>query len=409
MNNLSRLNNSLAHRFQTVGFEKDKLDASYAAQIESQVLFERTHVLIVDDDRCTLDQLEESLKNWGIENIRSCFDSQEASHLIGYMTPDIILVDVANGFEILQSIRRLASLQSTDVIVTGHEIDSEQKLTALQLGASAFLTKPVNPLELVLSIRNIIASKAYHDHLSYESDRLASEVHQRIVELEAARSDADVARQEAMHCLARAAEFRDNDTGNHVLRVGGYAAVIARRFGFDRIQLEMFEQAAQLHDVGKIGISDTILLKPDKLTEQEFDKMRQHCEYGSNIILPMSECEWKELIGQPERVFEIVNKSNAPVMKLAALIARTHHEKWDGSGYPLGMNRKEIPLVGRITAIADVFDALASDRPYKPAYSVDKCFHIIRDGRGCHFDPEVVDAFFDAQHEIIATMNELAD
>jgi len=409
MNHLSRLSNSFPHKFQTIGLEMEDDYASTARQKESDLLFERTRVLMVDGDRSTLDHAENCLKDVGIEDIRSCFDPQEAMHLVGYVTPDIVLVDISDGLELLQSLRRQASLQSASVIISGNEIDSKQKHAALQLGASAFLTKPIDPHELVLSIRNIIASKSYHDHLSHESNRLASEVHQRIVELEAARIDAELARQEAMQCLARAAEFRDNDTGKHVLRVGRYVAVVASRFCFDRSQIEMLEQAAHLHDVGKIGISDTILLKPGKLTEQEFEKMRQHCEYGSNIILPMSDCEWSELIAQPWRVFEIINESNAPVMKLAALIARTHHEKWDGSGYPHGMRGEEIPLVGRITAIADVFDALSSERPYKQAFPVTNCFQIIQESCGSHFDPAVVDAFFDMEHEILAIMNSLAD
>jgi putative two-component system response regulator len=164
-----------------------------------------------------------------------------------------------------------------------------------------------------------------------------------------------------------------------------------------------------LHDVGKIGVSDTILLKPGKLTAEELEQMQHHCEYGGNIIAPMTDAEWGELLGQPNRTFEIIGNSSAPLMRLAALIALTHHEKWDGTGYPFGLHGEQIPLVGRITAIADVFDALSSERPYKEAFSVEKCFSIIREGRGNHFDPAVLDAFFDAEDEILAIKESLSD
>ena len=407
---LNRFSVSTTHSFETHGVEK--LEETYAPnsrRIVSDPILENARVMMVDCDTSVLDHLESCLRDCGIEDIQSCFDSQEAAHLIGYLTPDIVLIDAVGGIDLLRSIRRSASLQAVGVIISTNEIGSEQKLAALELGASAFLTRPIHSHELILSMRNILASKAYHDHLSRESNRLESEVRSQIVEVEAARKVAEDARQRALECLARAAEFRDDDTSHHVLRVGRYAVAVASRFGFDQSELDLIEQAAQLHDVGKIGVSDTILLKPGKLTDDEFAKMRHHCEYGSNIILPMTECEWSELLCEPERTFEIVGRFNAPVMMLGALISRTHHEKWDGSGYPYGLQGTEIPLVSRITAIADVFDALSNSRPYKKAFSVEKCFQIIREGRGNHFDPAVVDAFFDAEEEILAIRSNLAD
>lgn len=407
---LNRFSVSTTNDLETQRLEKiGETYAPNSRRVVSDPVLENARVMMVDRDTSVLDHLEACLKDSGIVDIQSCFDPEEAAHLIGFLTPDIVLVDAVGGIELLRFIRRSASLQSVGVIISADEIDPEQKLAALELGASAFLPRPIHSYELVLSIRNIIASKAYHDHLSVESNRLESEVRHQIVELEAARMDAEEARQRALQCLARAAEFRDDDTSHHVLRVGRYAALVASRFDFDQAQIALLEQAAQLHDVGKIGVSDTILLKPGKLTDDEFEKMRHHCEYGSNIILPMTACEWSELLCEPERTFEIVNQSGAPVMMLGALISRTHHEKWDGSGYPYGLQGTEIPLVGRITAIADVFDALSSARPYKEAFSIEKCFRIIREGRGSHFDPAVVDAFFDAEEEILSIKSSLAD
>jgi len=409
LNKLNRLTVSLPLDFQNSSFEMPDTSALSARQIESDSILENARIMIVDGEIVTIDHLEDCLRSSGINDINSCFELQEATQLIEYLTPDIVLIDISGGIELLRYIRRSASLQAVGVIISSDAIDPEQKLAALQLGASAFLARPVNPHELVLSIRNIIASKAYHDHLAKESNRLEWEVRQRIFELEAAHGEADAARQRALQCLARAAEFRDDDTSQHVQRVGRYAAAVAARFGFDHVQIALLEQAAQLHDVGKIGISDTILLKPGKLTDDEFATMRQHCEYGSNIIFPMSEIEWDELITQPERTFEIINQSGAPVMKLGALIALTHHEKWDGSGYPHGLHDDQIPLVGRITAIVDVFDALTNERPYKRAFSIEESYQIIQEGRGNHFDPAVVDVFSDIKDEILSIRNGLTD
>jgi putative two-component system response regulator len=223
--------------------------------------------------------------------------------------------------------------------------------------------------------------------LASYSARLEHEVRLRTRELEAARL-------EAIHCLARAAEFRDDDTGKHVIRVGGYAAIIARHLGFNKQRVEILELAAQLHDVGKIGVPDAILLKPGKLDEHEFALMREHCAYGETITQPFRETCPEILRRHTEMGAGIIGMPSSPIMQLAAKIALTHHERWDGSGYPAGLSGEEIPIEGRITAVADVYDALSSVRPYKKAFPEEKCLAIISENRGSHFDPQVVDAFF---------------
>ena len=395
----------------TAGMPIPKTALALSGETSRESLFGATQLLLVDRDRSSVDHLEAHLKTAGIHQIHSCFDADQAAHVIDSLlcSPDIVVTDISCGFELLRSIRKQPSLAAAGIILLAERFEPEEKLAALHLGASAFLTKPVNCNELVLSIRNMVSSKAYHDHLSYQSSRLETEVRRRTHQLEAAHQQAQWARQQALHCLARAAEFRDDDTGNHVMRVGQYAAIIARRFQLNRHQRMQLEQAAQLHDVGKIGISDTILLKPGKLTKREFELMKRHCEYGSNIILPMSDHEWTELMQNPGNTFQITEPCGSPVMKLAALIARTHHERWDGSGYPHGLQGKDIPMVGRITAIADVFDALCSERPYKQAFEIEQCFQIIRQGSGTHFDPEVVEAFFDAEPELLKVKQRLTD
>ena len=409
MQKLNRLSVSLAPDFHATRVEIEETGALTPGRIRADSILENSRVMLVDHEIKTLDYLENCLREFGVSDIQSCFDSEAAIHLIAHQQSDIVLIEAKGGIDLLRAIRPIASLQTVGVIITSDQLDPAEKLSALQLGANAFLTRPIAPLELVLSIRNILAAKALHDHLADESNRLESEVRQRIVELETARNDAEDARERALQCLARAAEFRDDDTSHHVLRVGKYTATIAARFDFDPYQIELIEQAAQLHDVGKIGVSDTILLKPGKLTEEEFDNMRKHCLHGSDIIYPMPEDQWNLLLDEPDRVLEIIVNSNAPVMQLGALISRTHHEKWDGSGYPAGLQGEQIPLVSRITAIADVFDALSSDRPYKQAFAIEKCFEIIGEGRGSHFDPAVVDAFFDAQDTLLAIRHRFVD
>jgi putative two-component system response regulator len=215
--------------------------------------------------------------------------------------------------------------------------------------------------------------------------------------------------QNIIHCLARAAEFRDDDTGRHVLRVGRYAGIIARRLGWDAGDVETIEQAAQLHDVGKIGIPDAILGKPGKLTSQEFETIQKHCGFGKRVFESLTEPEWTAYRRHTELGDRILAGCESSVLHMAARIALTHHERWDGAGYPIGLKGEDIPLEGRITAVADVFDALSTRRIYKPAFPLEKCFAILEDGRGSHFDPQVLDAFFAVREQIVTIQIRYAD
>jgi putative two-component system response regulator len=280
------------------------------------------------------------------------------------------------------------------VMLTALE-DRETKCQALSLGATDFLAKPVDPSELVSRVRNVLVVKALHDDLRSQAAQLERTIRERTAELEASH-------QNVIHCLARAAEFRDDDTGRHVLRVGAYAAVIARQLGWSEHEVQMLQQAAQLHDVGKIGVPDAILGKPGKLTPEEFEVIQRHCGFGKRIFESLTESESSVLRKHAELGQRILGECNSPVLEMAARIALTHHEWWDGSGYPIGLAGEDIPLVGRITAVADVFDALSTKRSYKPAFPLEKCFAILADGRGTHFDPHVLDAFFAVREQIVA-------
>jgi len=212
-----------------------------------------------------------------------------------------------------------------------------------------------------------------------------------------------------VHCLARAAEFRDDDTGQHIVRVGRYARIIGQQLGMSERALDVLEQAAKLHDIGKIGIPDAILLKPGKLTSEQFAEMQKHSNFGKQIFERMVDNEADQLRQHAELGSKILDAGNSPLLAMAMKIALTHHERWDGSGYPLGLAGQDIPLEGRITAVADVFDALSTKRPYKPSFPLDKCFSLMQAGRGSHFDPEILDAFIARRDEIVAVQIAYAD
>jgi len=185
--------------------------------------------------------------------------------------------------------------------------------------------------------------------------------------------------------------------------------MIARALGMPEKSVNLIAQAALLHDIGKIGISDAILRKPGKLEPEERESMQRHCGYGQRIVARASLDEMDEFMRHTDHGARLLSKSGSPVLKMAARIALTHHERWDGVGYPLGLEGEDIPIEGRITAVADVFDALRTRRPYKPAYAMGKCIEIMEQERGGHFDPAVLDAFLSRRREIVEIQCELAD
>jgi putative two-component system response regulator len=307
-----------------------------------------------------------------------------------------------NGLEILAKIRAEPNIAHTPILMLTASDDEVTKQKAFEAGATDFLSKPVKPNELIPRVRNALSVKAHHDLLNGEARTLERMVSERTEELLKAR-------EAIVHCLARAAEYRDNDTGYHVLRVGAYVSIIARQLGMDTERVEILGLASLLHDVGKIGIPDSVLLKPGKLDPEEYEIMQKHCALGKRVFEGFSCGEydiWKTHI---EIGAKIIGRTESPLLDMATTIALTHHEKWDGSGYPLGLAGEDIPLEGRITAVADVFDALSSKRPYKPPFPCDKCFAIMQEESGKHFDPAVLAAFIARKSEIIATQIRNAD
>jgi putative two-component system response regulator len=363
-------------------------------------------VMIIDDESINIEIVKAYLEEEGFENLIATTEASKAMDMLREQKPDIVLLDIKmpeiSGLELLRMMRRDREMMMIPAIVLTAANDPQVKLQALRLGASDFLAKPVDPSELTLRLENVLAVKAYQDHLADYSEKLEQQVRVRTEELVHSR-------QEAIHCLARAGEFRDDDTGRHVTRVGRYAAMIASELGFPQAAVDLIEQAAQLHDVGKIGIPDAILHKPGKLDPQEFEIIQEHCNIGRRIINPLSHEESIRLKTHTSVGLQIMGSTNSPVLRLAAVIAATHHEKWDGTGYPKGLAGNAIPIEGRIVAVADVFDALSSARPYKEAFPIERCLKILIDSRGKHFDPRVLDAFLRRKDDAIRVREDYVD
>ena len=363
-------------------------------------------ILVVDDEPLNVRICQKYLRELGYAKTRAVTDPILAMDAILEDRPDLIVLDlmmpVVSGLDLMQWIRSHSELAQIPVLILSAATDRETRLAALNAGASDFLTKPLDPHELAPRIRNALTIKRYQDQMRDYAKTLEEAVHARTADLEASRL-------EVLHCLSRAVEYRDDHMGRHVERVGRYAGIIARSMGLDASFCRDLAQAAQLHDIGKIGIPDEVLMKPSRLTPDEYERVQKHAAVGKRILEPRSDLEADRVLQHVQIGSRILDVPKSPLLSMASRIALTHHEKWDGSGYPSGLAGEDIPLEGRITAVADVFDALSSRRPYKPAIAVEVCFEIMEHERGSHFDPKAIDGFFAQREAIIAVKNELAD
>ena len=362
-------------------------------------------IMIVDDEIANVMIAKKLLSTAGYKDFFTTTDSAEVMNLVHLQNPDVLLLDInmptVDGISILKQIRSVDRFHYLPVLVLTANGDSSVKLRCLELGATDFLVKPIDPMELAPRVRNALLSKIHQDQLHHHAAQLEETVQQRTRELE-------LSRREAIYSLAKAAELRDNDTGNHVIRVGKYAGVIAKNLGMPDHYVSEIELAAQLHDVGKIAIPDSILLKPGKLEPEEYEIIQSHVKHGRQIIKPFKGHDVVLMRSHVEMGSDLLRDGSC-MMRLAASIAQTHHERFDGDGYPIGLAGEDIPIEGRITAVADVYDALASERPYKKALPRERCFEILREGSGGHFDPAVLDAFFRGSQEIIQIQIEYMD
>ncbi len=327
-----------------------------------------SNILVVDDEAANVTLLEKVLEWSGYKNITGMTEPEMALKSCVEIEPDLILLDLhmpqMDGYEFLRAFRaQTPEAEFVPVLVCTADVNPEVRKMALSLGANDFVVKPFDATEIMLRVRNFLETRHLHRALQEHNARLEQRITKRTSDLEASRT-------EIWARLAKAAEFRDDDTGEHTRRVGDLSAELAAEIGAEEVSPMVIRSAAMLHDVGKIGIPDAILLKPGKLTEEEYEIMKRHTTIGA----------------------EILSGSESVTMQLAEVIALTHHEKWDGSGYPNGIQGNLIPLPGRIVAVADVFDALTHTRPYKQAWTEGAAQKEIERLSGSHFDPGVVKA-----------------
>ncbi|RUM88637.1 MAG: two-component system response regulator [Thermodesulfatator sp.] len=358
---------------------------------------ERRLILCVDDDITILELLGDYLEALGYQVFRAT-DGQEGLELARECLPDLILLDVMmpgrSGFEVCQELKRDPETADIPVVMITALGEVEDRIRALEAGADDFLTKPVALPELKARVKSLLEVKAYRDHLKRHKEALEEEVNLKTQELQRAFEALREAHQrikelslEVIVRLSRAAEYRDEHTGNHILRVAHYSALIARKLGLNEEAVESILYAAPLHDIGKIGIPDQILLKPGPLTPEEWEVMKKHTEIGA----------------------EILRGTRSGFVRVGEVVALCHHERWDGRGYPRGLQGPEIPLAARIVAVADVFDALTSDRPYRKALPLEEAFRIIEEETGNYFDPRVSRVFLASREEIARIQEQFRD
>jgi putative two-component system response regulator len=328
----------------------------------------RATILIIDDEPQVVRLLDRLLRSDGYESIVATLDPREATRLFDERQPDLVLLDLhmphLDGYEVLAQLApHIQPDQYVPIVMLTSDLTPAARQRALSMGAQDFLSKPFDAVEALLRIRNLLETRYLYLALQRQNDILEEKVLERRNELKAAQL-------EILDRLVLAAEFRDDDTRQHTQRVGEISAQVAKEMGLDDSLVNVIRLAAPLHDLGKIGMPDGILLKLGKLTDEEFKLMQQHTVIGARL-----------LSGSPHAI-----------LQMAEQIALTHHERWDGTGYLAGLKADEIPLVSRIVAVADVFDALTHKRPYKDPWPIDVALQEIEKLQGLQFDPQVVAA-----------------
>lgn len=348
----------------------------------------RKTILIVDDEEINLKVLSGFVESFGYDFLLA--DSgRKALDMI--QNADLVLLDVMmpdmDGFEVVRKIRSMQGFQDLPVVMATALSDKRDRLDAVRSGASDFITKPVDVTELRIRLDAHLRLKEYHDQVMRYQEGLERLVAERTRELEEAQEAKMAAHLETLRRLSQAAEYKDEDTARHIDRMSRYSALLAEKYGLGHSEVDLVLHASPMHDIGKIGIPDSILLKPGPLTPEEWEIMKTHTLIGANIL----------------------DSPSSAYLEAGRIIAISHHEKWNGSGYPRGLSGENIPLHGRICAIADVFDALTTRRPYKKPYSNEKALNIMREGRGSHFDPGLLDLFLANLDEILVIQERFRD
>ena len=330
-------------------------------------------IFVVDDTETNIDILLETLGD--TYDVSVALDGLTALEDIPEQEPDLILLDVMmpdmDGYEVCRRLKADPRTKAIPVIFVTAKQETEDETFGLELGAVDYITKPFSPAVVLARVRTHLQLAQAKMKLSQANEILEKKVRQRTEELHQKNVELEETRLEIIRRLGRAAEYKDNETGLHVIRMSHYSRLLALEAGLEEKRTEILFNAAPMHDIGKIGIPDMILLKPGRLTEEEWGVMRRHPEIGAGII----------------------SIQHSPMLEMARIVALTHHEKWDGTGYPQGLVGENIPIEARIVAIADVFDALTTKRPYKAAWSIEKATELLQDSAGSHFDPQMVPLF----------------
>jgi len=340
-------------------------------------------ILIVDDQPANVTLIEKMLDIDGYNNVISTTDPTQVEAIYLEQNSDLVLLDlnmpVMDGYQVLAKIREVDPDYPPIIVLTAQS-DRESRIKALDLGARDFLAKPFDRVELMTRIRNMLEVRIMTKAMKNQNKILDGMVKERTKEL-------NDTRLEVIRRLGRAAEYRDDMTGFHIIRMSRYSQLLALAAGMDEDEAERLLNASPMHDIGKIGIPDNVLLKPGKLDADEWKIMQTHVNIG----------------------VEILSGSDSELMDMAAEVAQNHHEKWDGSGYPCALSGEDIPLTGRVVAVADVFDALTTERPYKDAWPIEKAVEFLKDQSGKHFEPRLVELFVEILPDILAIREQYSE
>ncbi|MGL4610073.1 MAG: response regulator [Trueperaceae bacterium] len=331
-------------------------------------------ILIVDDEPAMTLLLTRILQKAGYQNITSVNHPKDALELLETFQPDLLCTDkqmpTMTGLQLIEAVRKTYSVQDLPIIMLTADSHDDSEAEALSKGANDFISKPYKPTQIHPRVKNALLNHFLTLELRQSNDHLEEKVRERTRALESAYL-------ETLERLVLATEQRDDITGKHALRVGKLSADVAEKLGLSKSELSLLRLAAPLHDIGKVSIDNSILQKRGKLTDEEYQSMKKHVEAGVKIL----------------------TKSNNKLLQLAEIIALTHHERWDGSGYPKGLKGDDIPIVGQIVAVADVFDVLMSERPYKEAWPLEAAIEEITKNSGKWYSPRVVHAFLQVMEE----------